>query len=124
MRCTRRHPITKIMAHVAILFLAMVTVGVKPAVADDAQDARDLVAKARMTFESFVADPTMGAPLRNLVKKARGVLVYPQVLRGRLHRRCGRRKRRLPGTGPEDRRVERACLLYHGTSQLGFPGRR
>ncbi len=36
MRCTKRHPITKIMAHVAIFFLAMVTVGVKPAVADDA----------------------------------------------------------------------------------------
>jgi SH3 domain-containing YSC84-like protein 1 len=82
MRCTNRHPITKIMAHVAILFLAIVAVGVKPAVGDDAQDARQLVEKARMTFESFVADPTMGPPLRNLVKKAQGVLVYPQVLRG------------------------------------------
>ncbi|HYL79623.1 MAG TPA: hypothetical protein VEU07_02355, partial [Candidatus Acidoferrum sp.] len=53
-----------------------------PAWANDSQDARQLVEKARMTFESFSADKEMGGSLRAIVKKARAVLIYPQVLRG------------------------------------------
>ena len=55
---------------------------VKDAAADDAQDAQRLVERARLTFESFIADKNMGNGLQALVKKAKGVLIYPQVLRG------------------------------------------
>jgi lipid-binding SYLF domain-containing protein len=57
--------------------------GMGPSVwADDAQDATQLVDKAQMTFEAFIADKDMGPALRSLVKGAKGVLVYPQILRG------------------------------------------
>ncbi len=64
------------------LVLVLATVGARPAAADDAQDARQLVEKARLTFETFLADPQMGPALRTLLPKARAVLIYPQVLRG------------------------------------------
>jgi SH3 domain-containing YSC84-like protein 1 len=66
----------------AILVAAMGGLGARPAWADDLQDARQLVDKARMTFEVFVADKDMGPPLKALLPRAKGVLVYPQVLRG------------------------------------------
>jgi len=50
--------------------------------ADDAQDARQLVDKARLTFESFMADKDLGPSVRSLVKRAKGVLIYPQLLKG------------------------------------------
>ncbi len=81
---TRRYRMTRIGARAvaaAVLFVVM-AIGGKPAAADDIQDARQLVEKARLTFESFIADPTLGENLRTLVNKARGVLIYPQVLRG------------------------------------------
>lgn len=68
--------------------LALLVLGVawggalRPAAADDAQDAQALVDKARMTLESFVADKDMGPPIKELLKKAHGVVVYPSVLRG------------------------------------------
>jgi SH3 domain-containing YSC84-like protein 1 len=52
-----------------------------PAFADDAIDARQLVDKARMTFEAFLADPDLGPSLRSLLKDAKAVLIYPQVIR-------------------------------------------
>jgi len=52
-----------------------------PARADDAMDARQLVEKAKLTFESVIAAPEMDA-LRDLLKGAKGVFVAPQVLRG------------------------------------------
>jgi lipid-binding SYLF domain-containing protein len=52
----------------------------RPALADDAQDAQQLVEKARLTFDAFVADKQMEGMLA-LVKRAKGVLIYPQVLR-------------------------------------------
>jgi len=53
-----------------------------PAWADDKTDAEQLVEKARLTLDAFVNDPQMKDPLRSLLAKAKGVLVYPQVLRG------------------------------------------
>jgi lipid-binding SYLF domain-containing protein len=50
-----------------------------PAVKNDAQA---LVERSRMTLETFLADPDMGPPLRNLMKNAHAVLIYPRVLRG------------------------------------------
>jgi lipid-binding SYLF domain-containing protein len=50
--------------------------------ADDAQDARQMVEKARLAFENFMADKDLGPSVRSLVKRAKGVLIYPQVLKG------------------------------------------
>jgi lipid-binding SYLF domain-containing protein len=55
---------------------------IQPAMADSAKDAQQLVEKARIAFEAFVADKDMGSPLKALLKKGRGALIYPQVLRG------------------------------------------
>jgi lipid-binding SYLF domain-containing protein len=52
-----------------------------PAFADDAMDAQQLVDKARMTFEAFLADSDVGPGLRLLLKNAKAVLIYPQVIR-------------------------------------------
>jgi len=49
--------------------------------ADDAQDARQLVEKAKLTVEQFQTDTNMGS-LRDLAKKAKGMLILPQMLRG------------------------------------------
>lgn len=65
------------------LALGGLLLGPGPSVwADDAQEATQLVDKARLTFDAFIADNEMGPPLRSLVKGAKGVLVYPQILRG------------------------------------------
>lgn len=60
------------------LFLA---VGVSSAIADDASDAKQLVEKARMSFDNFVAAKEMGG-FRDMLKTAKGVFVAPQVLKG------------------------------------------
>lgn len=51
------------------------------ALADKAADADQLVTKAQLTFQNFVSDPNMSA-FRDLVKKAKGVLIAPQILKG------------------------------------------
>ena len=55
---------------------------VAPAFADDTLAAQQLVEKARMAFEGFLADPQMGGSLRSILPGAKAVLIYPQVLRG------------------------------------------
>jgi lipid-binding SYLF domain-containing protein len=52
-----------------------------PARADDAMDARQLVDKAKLTFESMIVAPEMDG-LRDLMNNAKGVFIAPQVLRG------------------------------------------
>jgi lipid-binding SYLF domain-containing protein len=52
-----------------------------PALADDAREAKQLVEKARMSLEDFETAKDMAA-FRNLVKKAKGVFIAPQVLKG------------------------------------------
>src|SRR5262245_1422949 len=54
--------------------------GTASAWADDALDARQLVETAKLTVEQFQRDPNMGS-LRDLAKKAKGVLVLPQMVR-------------------------------------------
>jgi lipid-binding SYLF domain-containing protein len=78
-----RHSMTRttVSSLVVALLLAGVAVAPRPAVADDAQDAQQLVEKARLTFETFAADKDYEGMLA-LVKRAKGVLIYPQVLRG------------------------------------------
>jgi lipid-binding SYLF domain-containing protein len=66
---------------VGVLSIASLLAGAAPTFADDAADARQLVEKARLSFESFTADPNFGA-LRDYLKTAKGVYIAPQVLRG------------------------------------------
>jgi lipid-binding SYLF domain-containing protein len=79
-----RYGMTKISACVlaAALLVATGLVWPEPAMADDVQDARQLVDKARLAFENFMADKDLGPSVRSLVKRAKGVLIYPQVLKG------------------------------------------
>ena len=69
---------TSVVALAATLALGL---GGGPARADDASDARQLVEKAKLTVEQFQTDENMGA-LRDLAKKAKGMLIMPQMLRG------------------------------------------
>src|SRR4030095_16019997 len=74
-------------ARVVAIALAVVVSAVTaaPAAADAAKDAREaqqLVERAKLTVESFAADKTMGKPVRDLIKKAKGVYIAPEVLRG------------------------------------------
>jgi SH3 domain-containing YSC84-like protein 1 len=68
-------------AMAAAVLLAALAIGARPAAADDVLHARQLVEKARFTFESFTQDPYLGDNLQALVNKAKAVLIYPQVLR-------------------------------------------
>jgi len=79
-----RYGMTKISACVlaAALLAATALVWPEPAMADDAQDARQMVDKARLTFENFMADKDLAPSVRSLVKRGKGVLIYPQILKG------------------------------------------
>jgi len=83
-RAREWHPMTSLgMTMVVGVFTLTGLLGVpRPVFADDAQDAQQLVDKARLTFEAFIADKDMGPPLHSLLKRAKGVLVYPQILKG------------------------------------------
>jgi SH3 domain-containing YSC84-like protein 1 len=49
--------------------------------AKDAREAQQLV-EAKLTVESFTADQAIGNAVRDLIKKAKGVYIAPEVLRG------------------------------------------
>jgi len=61
--------------------LALVLFQGVPAVADDKLEANQLVEKARFTLQNFMCDDKMGA-FRDLIKKADGVLIAPELLKG------------------------------------------
>ncbi|HTX54852.1 MAG TPA: lipid-binding SYLF domain-containing protein [Candidatus Baltobacteraceae bacterium] len=69
-------------AWLALACVAVVTLGTYvPAAADDKMDAEQLVERARMTFESFSADKELGPNMTSLARRAKGILIFPQVLR-------------------------------------------
>jgi SH3 domain-containing YSC84-like protein 1 len=84
------HPRT-IRAHVGApavwALAAMVAVGLwlsgtmRAGAADDVQEANQLVEKAKLTVDEFQKDPNMEG-LRELAKKAHGMLILPQMIRG------------------------------------------
>lgn len=55
--------------------------GITPAFADNASDAKQLVEKSKLTFDKFVATKELAA-FRDLLKKAKGVFISPQMLEG------------------------------------------
>jgi SH3 domain-containing YSC84-like protein 1 len=63
------------------LTLALMVAAAPPATADEALEARHLVEKAQLTIESFMTDHEIEA-MRDLMTKARGVFIAPQVLKG------------------------------------------
>jgi SH3 domain-containing YSC84-like protein 1 len=63
-----------------LLTLVLLTTALATA-ADDAMEARQLVERSTLTFESFIADPNM-AVVRDWIKDARGVFIAPQILKG------------------------------------------
>ncbi len=67
---------------VPILACFVLVGSARAAAADDAQDAARLVEQARLAFDGFISDKNMGPALKSLLQRARGVLIYPQVLRG------------------------------------------
>jgi lipid-binding SYLF domain-containing protein len=77
-----RHAGRRILWTVTAAFVLLLATVIPSGWADDGQDARQLVEKARLTLDSFQADPQMGASLRALLRKAKGVMISPQILRG------------------------------------------
>jgi lipid-binding SYLF domain-containing protein len=71
------------MGWVVITLLVVVNVFLKatPVMASDATDAQAIVEKARATFNTFMADPDY-TWLQNNLKNVKGLLIYPQVLKG------------------------------------------
>src|SRR5262245_51563774 len=65
---------------VTVMVTASLLVVPMGAQADDAQDARQLVEKAKLSAEQFRTDSNM-ASLRDYSKKAKGMLILPQMLR-------------------------------------------
>ena len=61
----------------AAMFLVAATPG---AMAADMEDAQGIVDKSRVTLSGFLRDKDY-AWLRENIKKAKGVLIYPQVLK-------------------------------------------
>ena len=64
-----------------ILALAWTISDVGPAFADDATDAKQLVQKAEFTFENSLTSKEL-VGFQGLLRKAKGVLISPQVLEG------------------------------------------
>jgi SH3 domain-containing YSC84-like protein 1 len=65
-----------------LVCFVVVNSGPGVALAANVQDAQQLVEKSLLTFNAFVADKEMGPPLQAILKEAKGVLIYPQVLEG------------------------------------------
>jgi lipid-binding SYLF domain-containing protein len=83
MRRIAYESVAKLFSGMLIVFAlaAAGTLFALPAAADDALQARHLAEKARLTLETFSQAPEMEA-FRNLIKKARGVFVAPQIIKG------------------------------------------
>lgn len=75
----RRARLSRIVA--SGLIGAWLVVGAAPARADDADEAKQVVEKAKLTAEQFQRDDKMDG-FRDLAKRARGMLILPQMLRG------------------------------------------
>src|SRR5262249_18102497 len=67
-------------AAASALAAAVLLLGIGSARADEAEDAKQLVEKAKLTAEQFQKDEKMDA-FRDLAKRARGMLILPQMLR-------------------------------------------
>ncbi|NGZ10602.1 MAG: hypothetical protein CV088_14650 [Nitrospira sp. LK70] len=70
-------------ALLAAVFTGTVALGgALSALAEDAVEQQQLVDKAKMTLESFLADPSMGPALRDMKQETKAIYIVPQILRG------------------------------------------
>ena len=90
---------------------------------DDAQEARQLVEKAKLTVETFQTDRNMET-LRDLAKKAKGMLILPQMLRGAFIVGASGGSGVLVARGREVRAVARPRLSHPRGCELRVPGGR
>jgi lipid-binding SYLF domain-containing protein len=82
MRNSGKHGNRKGLACAVALLAALLLAGPAPgAFAADIEDARAIVEKARLTFGEFLRDDNYSW-MRDHLKYAKGVLIYPQVLKG------------------------------------------
>ena len=85
--------------------------------ADDVQDANQLVEKAKLTVEQFQKDPNMEG-FRELAKKAHGMLILPQMIRGLSRPEAKKRAIELLGyLGLQNRLTHRPAELSGGEQQ-------
>jgi SH3 domain-containing YSC84-like protein 1 len=75
------HVVSKGIVALLLTLAFIVTMVGQPSAADDALEARQLVEKAQLTMESFMADTEIQA-IRDLITQAKGIYIAPQVLRG------------------------------------------
>ena len=73
---------TRLALMAAVLFGTMVAVSVSSAVASSAVEQQQLVDKAKMTVEAFIADPSVGTAIRDLKGETKALFIVPQFLRG------------------------------------------
>lgn len=66
----------------AALLGTMVAVSGMPTVASAFTEQQQLVDKAKMTIESFAADPSAGGAVRDLKHEAKALFIVPQFMRG------------------------------------------
>ncbi len=64
-----------------ILSVVMIAFTAVPASADDQQEAIQLVEKARLALDGFMADSKMDA-FHDLLKRTKGIFITPQLLKG------------------------------------------
>jgi lipid-binding SYLF domain-containing protein len=67
--------------HFIVICLALFVFATPQVLAGSAPEQKALVTKARITFEGFIADPDLSW-FRDNVKKAKGILIYPQIIKG------------------------------------------
>lgn len=84
MRNSGKHGNRKGLSGAVALLAALLLAGLAPGTfAAEIDDAQAIVEKARLTFGEFLRDDNYSA-MRDQVQNARGVLIYPQVLKGGL----------------------------------------
>jgi lipid-binding SYLF domain-containing protein len=73
---------TRLPLMAAVLFGTMVVANATPAWAVEAAEQQELVDKAKMTVETFFADPGVRTQISKLKSETRALFIVPQFLRG------------------------------------------
>ena len=66
----------------AVCFGTMAAVGSVPARAAEGIEQKQLVERAKMTLEAFIADPSVGPSIRDLKSETKALFIVPQFVRG------------------------------------------
>lgn len=64
------------------LAVAAVALAAPAAKADDYSDAKDIVDRSAIAFNKLLRSPDPGPRVRKLMERAKGVLIFPQILKG------------------------------------------